>query len=142
MLLEICCLGCAKPDQIVRIDSSAPGMYFTIETYHGQGAISSDFTKIYVHLENGNKSDRELVLDGEYLEDTKVTWLNPNEVTLCMPDGITDTFRNRVRLSAGADSQTIRSHLREHCSNNLVIVPGQNNHESGDNSNPPRLEGK
>lgn len=135
-------LACAKPDRVVRVNSADQGVFFTVETVHGQGAISNDFTRIYAHLENGNKSDQELVLDGEYLEETKITWLNPGEVTLCVPDGSTDTFRNLVTLSAGGRSQTVRTHLRENCADNLIPGSQQYNDRFGNGGNPPRLQRK
>lgn len=122
-------------------DSALQGIFSTVETWHGQGTISNDFTRIYAHLENGNKSDRALVLDGEYLEEAKITWLNPNEVTLCVPDGSTDPFRNRVTLIACDRTETIRTHLREHCGN-LIPSARQYNESFGNDGSPPRLQGK
>lgn len=107
--------GCSKPDTVDRINSPDPGVFLTIETQHGRGAISNDYTKIYAHLENSKKSDRELLLSGEYLENTKVTWLSPREILFCIPDSATDTFHTYITLRAGGVSDTIRSHLQEHC---------------------------
>ena len=107
--------GCAKPDRVDRINSPVTGLFITVETRYGRGAIAADFTRVYAHLEANGKSDESLVLDGEYLQDTKVIWLNPHEVTLCIPQGATDSFRNLLTLRAGGVSQTIRTHLQEHC---------------------------
>jgi len=75
--------------------------------------ISRKFT---LTLNEVERADKKLVLDGEYLENTQVTWLNPSEVTLCMPNGLTDSFRNYVTLTVGdGASETIRTHLQEHC---------------------------
>lgn len=114
--------GCAdivRPDNVQRFDSPVAGLFFTVETWYGHGAVSPDFTRVYAHLETKGKTDRELVLDGEYLENTKVIWLSPTEVALCVEkgcgEGFTDHFRNYVTLSAGGVSKTIHTHFQEHC---------------------------
>jgi hypothetical protein len=107
--------GCSKPDQVDRVDSPLPGLYVTVETHFGPGAIAADFTRIYAHLEAGGQSDKKLLLDGEYLQNTKVVWVSPKEVKLCMPEGFTESFHNYVTLNAGKSSQTIRAHLQEQC---------------------------
>jgi hypothetical protein len=109
------CSGCAKPDHVDHVESPTAGLFFTVETRYGRGAMSPDVTRVYAHLEANGKSDRQLVLDGEYLEKTKIIWLSSSQVTLCIPDGYTDSFRTYVTLRAGAMSETIRSHLQEHC---------------------------
>jgi hypothetical protein len=117
--------GCNNPDRVVRIDSPVVGVFLTIETRHGQGAISNDFTKIYAHFEGHRKSDKELILDGEYLEGIKVTWLNPSEVALCAPSGSsTDSFRNNVMLHASGESWRIHSRLQENCNSGTSQMHG------------------
>jgi hypothetical protein len=124
--------GCAKPDRIVRVNSPVGELFLTVETWHGQGAISNDFTRIYAHFENKGKSDKELVLDGEYLEDTKVIWLNPSELKFCVPYGSpTDSFRSNLTLRAGDESWRLHSRLQENCNS----VASETSDES-----PPRLK--
>jgi hypothetical protein len=107
--------GCAKPDHIVTSKSPTDGLFYTVETYYGHGPVDSDFTRVYAHLESNGKSTKMLVLDGEYLNVSKITWINRHEVTVCVPEGITNTFRNQVTLSLGHNSETIHTHLEEHC---------------------------
>jgi hypothetical protein len=114
--------GCAdivRPDNVQRFDSPVAGLFFTVETWYGHGAVSPDFTRVYAHLEAKGKTDRELVLDGEYLEETKVTWLSPTDVTLCVEttyhEGYTDHFRTYVTLSASGVAKTIHSHYLGRC---------------------------
>lgn len=109
-------LGCAKPDHVDRINSPSHGLFFTIETNYAGGPAAADFTRIYAHLEVNGQSDKELVLDGQYLQNTKVLWLNSHEVRLCVSEGYTESFRNYVGLRAGGVSDTIHSHLDQHCS--------------------------
>jgi hypothetical protein len=120
VLIQVAILsGCGKPDTVQRFDSPTTGLFFTVETRYGHGAISPDFTRVYAHLEADGKTDRELVLDGEYLEETKVIWLSPTEVTLCVEttykEGYTDHFRSYVTLSAGGVAKTIHSHYQGRC---------------------------
>jgi hypothetical protein len=107
--------GCSKPDHIDEVNSPTPGVFFTVETYYGRGPIVPDFTRIYAHLQVNGKSDRKLVLDGDYLQNTKIIWRSPHDVTLCISDGYTDSFRNYVTLQVGKVLDTIHSSLREHC---------------------------
>jgi len=113
------CALIAHSDSVQRFDSPVAGLFFTVETWYGHGAISPDFTRVYAHLEANGKTDRELVLDGEYLEETKVIWLSPSEVTLCVEttykEGYTDHFRSYVTLSAGGVAKTIHSHYQGRC---------------------------
>ncbi len=111
-------LGCAKPDRVVTVKSPTEGVFYTVETSYGHGAVASDFTRVYAHLERNGKYDRRLVLDGEYLEDSKIAWVGPHDVTICLKGGFTDTFRNEVTLITGDtvdSSETIYNHLQEHC---------------------------
>jgi hypothetical protein len=111
--------GCGKPDIVQRFDSPVAGLFLTVETRYGHGAVSPDFTQIYAHIEANGKNDRELVMDGEYLEKVNVIWLSPTEVALCVEkgyrEGFTDHFRNYATLRAGGVSKTIHSHFQEHC---------------------------
>lgn len=107
--------GCAKPDSITRIASPATAIYLTIETANGAGPISADYTKVYVHWEKDGRSDKILVLDGEYLVISQANWIGLNDLDLCMTGGITNTFRNEVNLSIGDDSNSVHTHLRETC---------------------------
>jgi hypothetical protein len=69
----------------------------------------------YAHLVNNGKTDRALVLDGEYLVIENLTWTNPKEVDICLSEGITNSFRNQVTLIAGNRSETLGNHLQQHC---------------------------
>jgi hypothetical protein len=115
-LLVICIAGCAKPDRVVTIKSPFDGVFYTVETFNGHGPADSDFTRVYAHLQHGGKKDKQLVVDGTYLEFSKVVWDGPRDVTLCLKEGgITNSFRNEVTLFAGENSETIHNHLQEHC---------------------------
>ncbi len=120
LLVQVVSLaGCGKADEIQRFDSPEAGLFFTVETRYGRGAVSPDFTRIYAHLEANDKTARELVLDGEYLQETKVIWLSPTEVALCLEkghrEGYTDHFRTYVTLNAGGVGRTIHTRFQEHC---------------------------
>ena len=120
LLVQIAILaGCGKPDIVQRLDSPVPGLFLTVETRYGHGAVSPDFTQVYAHLEANGRNDRALVMDGEYLEKINVIWLSPTEVALCVEkdyrEGFTDHFRNHATLRAGGVSKTIHSHFQEHC---------------------------
>ena len=113
------CVDIVHPDSVQRFDSPVAGLFVTVETWYGRGAIAPDFTRVYAHLKANGKTDRELVLDGEYLEKTKVIWSSPTEVTLCVEttyhEGYTDHFRSYVTLSVGGVSKTIHSHYQGRC---------------------------
>jgi hypothetical protein len=79
--------GCAKPDHVTTIKSPTEGVFYTVETFNGHGAADSDFTRVYAHLERNGKSDKKLVVDGGYLEISKIIWTGPHDVTLCKQAG-------------------------------------------------------
>lgn len=107
--------GCAKPDHVTTVKSPTEGVFYTVETFNGHGAADSDFTRVYAHLERNGKSDKKLVVDGGYLEISKIIWTGPHDVTLCKQAGITNSFRSDVTLISGDTSETIHNHLRELC---------------------------
>ncbi len=107
--------GCGK-HQIDRVSSPDPEVFLTVETSYALGPATSDFTKIYAHLEAKGRSDKELILDGQYLDKTKFVWESPSELTVCIADGgFTESFRNYITLRAGGISETIHSRLQERC---------------------------
>jgi hypothetical protein len=110
-------VGCskAKPDNIVRYNSPDPGVYYTVETYHGRAVMDSDFGWVYAHIERNGKTNRALVLDGEYLKVTNIIWTDSHENIICLDGGITNIYHNEVTLSLDGKSETIYSHLQEHC---------------------------
>ncbi len=83
-----------------------------METFNGHGAADSDFTRVYAHLERNGKSDRKLVVDGGYLEISKITWTGPHDVTLCKQAGTTNSFRSDVTLISGDTAETIHNRKR------------------------------
>ena len=107
--------GCAKPDHVTTVKSPTEGVFYTVETFNGHGAADSDFTRVYAHLERNGKSDKKLVVDGGYLEISKIIWTGPHDVVLCKQAGITNSFRSDVTLISGDASETIHNLLQEHC---------------------------
>jgi hypothetical protein len=107
--------GCARPNHVTTIKSPMEGVFYTVETFYGHGAADSDFTRVYAHLERNGESDKKLVVDGGYLEISKITWSGPHDVTLCKQSGTTSSFRRDVTLNSGDISETIHNHLQEHC---------------------------
>jgi hypothetical protein len=87
-----------------------------VETSYGHGAVSNDYTNVYAHYSNGKTEDRELVLNGPYLEKTTVRWNAPNDVDLCIGKGRTVEFWNWVTLAPeGLSPLEIHNHLNEGC---------------------------
>lgn len=115
LYLVVSLTGCAKPDHVETIKSPVDGLFYTVETYNGHGPADADFTRVYAHLERNGRSDKQLVVDGGYLELSKITWVSPHDVTLCMKAGVTNSFRNEVTLSLDDTSITINNHLQERC---------------------------
>ncbi len=128
-LAPILVLGCGKPDSVVTVKSPIEGVFYTVETSYAAGP-TSDTTRVYAHLERGGRPRKILVLSGENMTVAKISWDNPHDVTLCLADGITDTFRNEVTLIVGnapEDSETIHNHLQEHCDSSSTISPNATN---------------
>ena len=116
--LSLAVTGCARPDKVAISRSPTEGVFLTVETYYGHGAVSSDITRVYAHFERHGKAKKVLVLEGDNLTVSKILWVTPHAETLCLDGGITNIFRNQVTLILGdspADSWAIYSHLDEHC---------------------------
>jgi hypothetical protein len=130
-LCLIACLtsGCSKPDQVTTIKSPIQGLFYTVEIFKTAGP-TSDFTRVYAHLERAGKVKKMLVLDGENLIVGKIIWNNPHDATLCMGGGITDTFHNEVTLIVGDTpdaSETIYNHLDERCNAGATTAAATDN---------------
>jgi hypothetical protein len=107
--------GChAKPDHIVYIRSTDPNVFYTVESSDGHGPLDSGATDVYAHMNDGSASDRKLVLHGLYLN-TRITWIDRDNVSLCLAGGLTSEYYNEVTLNAGQAYRTIHNHLKENC---------------------------
>jgi hypothetical protein len=107
--------GCrAKPDHFVTTPSPDPSVFYTVESFDGHGPLSSGSTDVYAHLNAGSSSDRKLVLHGLYIN-ARVTWVDSENVSLCLASGLTSEYYNEVTLNAGEASRTIHNHLKENC---------------------------
>jgi hypothetical protein len=128
-LMIVMVSGCAKPDSVITIKSPTQGVFYTVETFKTSGP-TSDTTRVYAHFERNGKDKKLLVLDGGNLTVAKIIWNDPNDATLCLSGGITETFRNQVTLIVGDapdDSETINNHLQEHCDSTSTISPNASN---------------
>jgi hypothetical protein len=115
-LLSSIVAGCAKPDVVRIIKSPDRNVYLTVETFHGAGAISSDFTNIYAHFSQDGKATKQLILGGEYLESADITWTGQDVMAICLREGFTDEFHNEVTLIIDRTSRTLYAFLKESCS--------------------------
>jgi hypothetical protein len=119
----VCVLGmlacvasaCVKPAEVTTTKSPIDGVFYTMETWTGYGAIVNDHSEVYAHLERGGRSDKELVLAGDNIDETKIVWLSGYEARICLAGGVTTSFRNEVTLRAGDVSVTLHNQLRENC---------------------------
>jgi len=106
--------ACSRSIQISTIKSPVAGVFYTVETYEGQGAIDNDYTRVYLHMERSGQSDKALVLSGTYVVVSKVEWINSTEnVIFTENGGFTDTYRNQVTLRAGGVTETFHAYLQE-----------------------------
>ena len=116
---SILVLGCiSKPDRVTRIESPSNAVVYTVETTSGLGPPSADYTRVYARITNNRLTTKQLVISGEYIEHSAITWTSPTDVEICVDQGITDTFRNEITLTTGdnpSSSITIHNHLKEHC---------------------------
>ena len=114
MLVCVACSG--APREITTIKSPTDGVYYTVETWTGEGAIVNNWTEVNAHLKRGGRSDKKLVLEVSNADDTKIVWINSYEARICIPaGGVTATFRNQVTLADGDASVTLHNQLREDC---------------------------
>lgn len=108
--------GCRqKPAHIVRFAGPTPEIFYTFETWEGQGPLAADFTRVFAHFAKNAAEDHTVVLDGAYLTIPDIRWNGQHDVIICLTKGRTNTFRNDVVLNAGGESLEIRNHLDEGC---------------------------
>jgi len=112
--LTVLVAGCTKPDVILNSRSTTAGLYLTVEQFH-EGPLVADDTKVYVHLERNGQSKKRLVLWGEYLSFSKVSWIAPNEISMCLTAGQTAEYHNEVLLSVDGSSEKVHVYLHEQC---------------------------
>lgn len=103
----------ARPDTVTIINSPVAGVFYTVETTYGHGAVSNDYTNVYAHFRHGNKSDKKLVLAGDYIDFSKISWMDSHNIVFCLSTGLTNTYYNEVTLSADGAFTTIHNHLLE-----------------------------
>jgi hypothetical protein len=99
------------------IASPRDEVFYTVESFALNGSVADD-TKVYAHSEYDGKSDEELVLEGKNMELSKIVWNAPDDVTLCLKQGITGTFRSKVILIVRGTPEAFKyidNHLQEHC---------------------------
>ena len=114
LLLLATFIACSRHTQIAMIKSPVAGVFYTVETYEGQGAIDNDYTRVYLHMERSGQSDKALVLSGTYVTVTKIEWINSVENVIFMENGgFTSTFQNQVTLRAGGVTETFHAYLQE-----------------------------
>jgi hypothetical protein len=111
MILVAC--SSSKPDQVITIKSPVDGVFYTVETHHGQGALDNDHTWVYLHKEHSGKSAKALVLSGAYVNVSKIEWSNSIENIIFFDGGSTERFCNEVTLSIDGVSETFHAYLQE-----------------------------
>jgi hypothetical protein len=105
----------AKPARIFKFAGPSSEVFYTVEVWEDNGAISSDFTKVFAHLEHNGNSDKVLFLDGAYLAVAAVRWNGRNEATICLSEGSVNSFRQDISLRAGGETYEIRNHVHQNC---------------------------
>ena len=114
--LSLIVSSCTKPDRVRTIKSPDPSIFLTVETQNGTGAISSDFTNAYVHFTRDGKTTKQVLINGEYLEDADFAWQKPNVIAICLHGGYTDEFHNEITLEIGSAFKNFHAFLKESCS--------------------------
>ena len=116
-ILVILPAGCGmrKPDS-TRVFESPRGDYsIVIEKFVGTGTLSSDYAEVYAVRKIGDKSVKELILDGE-LDVSKINWTGDRDIQICIsPYSITSRFHNVVPLIYGITQINIHSTIKEGC---------------------------
>ena len=107
--------GMRKPDAM-RVFESPRGDYsVVVEKFVGTGTLSSDYAEVYAVRKIGDKSVKELILDGE-LDVSKIIWTGDRDIQICIsPYSITSRFRNVVSLIHGSTQINVHSKIKEGC---------------------------
>jgi len=66
-------VGCSVPPTKVIIFRGPHDVAYSVETWEDNGAISSDFTRVFAQVEGSGSRSKVLVMDGAYLVIPRVT---------------------------------------------------------------------
>jgi len=94
-----------------------------VETFDGSGPVDPDYTRVYAHFRHDGKTDKQLVMDGGYLDISQITWAGSHDATLCMRSGTPKSFHSEVTLTSKGASETIHNHIDEHCDSTSTTSP-------------------
>jgi hypothetical protein len=113
--LALLLVSCDKSGKTSEVVGPSNGVTYVVEVKYGQGATSSDFTRVFAAPVENASSRAILVLSGENLDVRSIKWSDSSNVVICLDGGITDHFFNEVRVPVRNGSLQVKNHLVEHC---------------------------
>ena len=102
----------SKPSATRTYPSPSTGLAIVVEDFGGDGPLSADTTRVYAVRQSGQKTMRQLIVEGEYLGLSRVEWKGADQLVLSIsPESMTSSFYNNVTLSDGATSLKVHTTL-------------------------------
>lgn len=106
--------GCSRPppDEVKTIKTPQADVHLTYE-YWNLGPLVSDSARLVAHLVKDGIEDRQIVIDGDYIDIRKISWPRPDRMVVCVTylDQVSE-WNKSVMLKAGNLSKTIHVELR------------------------------
>jgi hypothetical protein len=104
----------AKPTKVVNFPGPSPEVFYTAEVWEDNGAMSSDSTRVFAHLNHDGRTDKQVFLDGPYLAVSGVKW-NGSHATVCLSEGRVKSFHREISLHAAGETYEIRNQIDQNC---------------------------
>lgn len=102
----------SKPSATRAYPSSSAELAIVVEDFGGDGPLSANTTRVYAVRKSGEKTIRQLIVEGEYLGLSRVEWKAADQLALTIsPESMTSSFYNNVTLSDGATSLKVHTTL-------------------------------
>lgn len=105
--------ACSSAPSAIRVyPSPSAALAVVVEDFGGDGPSFADATRVYAVRKSGERTIKQLVVEGEYLGLSKVEWMADDQLVLSISsDSMTSRFYNNVTLSNGTNSLKVNTTL-------------------------------
>ena len=114
-LVALTVAGCKPrpaPDEVTTIKTPQPDIHLTFE-YWNLGMLVSDSARLVAHLVKDGVEDKQIVLDGGYIDIRSIVWPAPDRMVVCVTslDEVHKDWARTVTLNAAGVSKTLQVEL-------------------------------
>jgi len=109
--------GChPTPDEVHVFQLPDKQGYLISENVHGHGAMSFDYTTVFYAADREIRSDRVIILGGDYLSISGLKRDPNGTAVICIGAGRPDRFKNTIEIGAASSPHLLRFRIAKDCS--------------------------